>query len=222
MEDTNQDKFWKAVAAVQAEVTSVPRNGVGQIGQRRYTYATLDDILAMLRPLLAKHGLAVSFALSGDAAIAIVAGHGHKEEYPLLFTAPAQTPQVRGSEFTYVRRYFLSGFFGVAPEDDTDAAPAEQAAHAKAQEAAQKPQPVAPQPDGDDEARKRALGRLYSVLTECGIDTRNAQEVRRVVGDSIGTHVTSIRALPTESLLKAAKALSSGHTLDMDPDPFSE
>lgn len=104
-------------------------------GRVRYTYAPLNGIMDKVRPVLAKHGLAVSWRTprsEPDKVIRvcrIVHEFGHYEESGEVMipiggqddrsaAAPAQRV---GIAITYAERYSLKDVLGLAPEDDDDA-----------------------------------------------------------------------------------------------------
>ncbi len=90
-------------------------------GAYSFMYAPLDAILALIRPVLNAHGLAVSQAVSGEALTTILmhtSGEWIADSMPLRPTTAAQQ---YGAELTYKRRYSLTSMVGIAAEDDLDA-----------------------------------------------------------------------------------------------------
>jgi len=109
----------------------------------RSQYATLEEVLAQVKPVLLKHGLALVQTVDGnELSTYLIDGEGVQMvigRYPL--EPDKQTPQGMGSAITYARRYALKGVFGLAEVDDDG-------------NAASKPQPrtvtatkTKPQPD---------------------------------------------------------------------------
>ena len=91
-------------------------------------YAPLNDILAMVRPELAKHGLSVSQLVGGEDKIGVTTMLLHKSGQYIADTV-SLTPenskglsvaQNAGVVITYLRRYGLASILGIAGEDDTD------------------------------------------------------------------------------------------------------
>jgi len=66
--------LYRKLAAVLAEVERVPKNGVNQFFH--YRYATESDLVDVLRPALAKNGIAVFFTVVGIETIDM---KGHKQ-----------------------------------------------------------------------------------------------------------------------------------------------
>jgi hypothetical protein len=114
-----------ALAAAQAEIRDPERNKSGQVrGRSGYRYAGLDDLLRAIRPVLARHGLAVTQPIEvveGQPCLVTQLRHASGEvvcsTWPLAWPNGAQE---RGSELTYARRYTLEGLVGVAATDDDD------------------------------------------------------------------------------------------------------
>ena len=131
-----RDAWHEAMARFQAEAPTLPKSRTAHVrmkqgGSYSYNYASLDAIIPVLRPVLARHGLSVTykttFAQGCVTAICRVAHErGHVEETEFL--APVDTearmsaPQQMGAASTYARRYALLAALGLAPEDDPDAA----------------------------------------------------------------------------------------------------
>lgn len=112
-----------ALVAFQSECPSVPFNATNPHFRSRY--ATLAAIHDVIKPLLAKHSLAVlQFPITREnragCVTRIVHSSGEALEYE--FTVPLQKndPQGACSAVTYARRYGLSGALGIVTEEDTD------------------------------------------------------------------------------------------------------
>jgi hypothetical protein len=114
-----------ALAAAQTEIRDPERGRAGQVrGRSGYRYAGLDDLLQAVRPVLARHGLAVTSRIVRQAeGLALVTELIHPSGETLYSTWPlawSGGPQDRGSELTYARRYTLEALVGVAATDDDD------------------------------------------------------------------------------------------------------
>lgn len=110
-----------ALAAAQAEFPTIPKNHTNPHFKSRY--ADLSDVLAAVRPVLAKHGIALVQPLRWtDAGLELVTALLKGDErlessMPLPVDAK---PQDLGSRLTYCRRYMACSLLGVAAEDDDD------------------------------------------------------------------------------------------------------
>lgn len=114
-----------AMAAMQTEIPSIAERGKTNNGR----YATLEDIVDTVRPILQKHGFAVSFrvhTLDKGVEITGVLMHrsGHREETTMLL--PADTSgsknavQAYGSSVSYGKRYVLCSLLNITTRGEDD------------------------------------------------------------------------------------------------------
>lgn len=109
----------------KAKKATVPtKNG----GQYSYNYETLDQVLAVVRPALTKHGLALTqqqaWSENTSSYVLRTIVFDAKEER-LMDERPLRDcpdAQQAGSWETYMRRYALRTAFGLTGEDDDGAA----------------------------------------------------------------------------------------------------
>lgn len=121
----------KALAAAQAEIENAHKTSDNPFFRSKY--ADLAEILNTSRPVLAKHGLSVvqSPGLEGEtASVETLLLHESGEWISGVITSPLSkqyakdgrelppSPQAVGSSITYLRRYALAAFVGIAQEDD--------------------------------------------------------------------------------------------------------
>jgi hypothetical protein len=122
-------KVAPALVAAAAAVTDIVKDTKNDFGG--YQYATLDQLTAMLRPVLAKHGLMYTQELvqvdgmAGTVTRVLHSSGEWIETEPLLMAVQDRKgmtqAQAVGSVFTYGRRYALQALFGIAAEADDDA-----------------------------------------------------------------------------------------------------
>ena len=131
----------EALAAAQAELTDPVKDSVNPHFKSRY--ADLATILKTVRPVLSRHGIAVTQTTEIDCGSVTIVTHllwkGSEivGRYPV---APVKAdPQGYGSAMTYARRYALQAIVGVAADDDDDG------------NAASAPKPSAPRIDETSE-----------------------------------------------------------------------
>lgn len=113
----------EALAAAQAELTDPVKDSVNPHFKSRY--ADLASILKAVRPVLARHGIAVTqtTGITDSGAVILITALMWRNEsivgrYPV---APVKAdPQGYGSAMTYARRYALQAIVGVAADDDDD------------------------------------------------------------------------------------------------------
>lgn len=119
--------FVKALAAMP----DVHKDKKAQIktkdgGNFSYAYADLASIIALVRPVLAEHGLAHAQATDtladGTVSVTTRLYHvgGHVESFGTLTLAAGTDARQAGSAVTYARRYSLCAALGIAPDEDTD------------------------------------------------------------------------------------------------------
>lgn len=135
-----------ALAEAQGEIENATKNS--QNPHLKNRYADLAEILNTVRPVLSRHGLAVSqhpaFA-ENMVQVETILLHKSGEWMASTITTPVQKadPQGVGSAVTYARRYSLAAIVGLSQEDDDGHA----ASKGKPGQAAQQAQKPASTPD---------------------------------------------------------------------------
>ena len=119
----SQEAYSEALVAAIGELSNVAKTAANPFFKSKY--APLDAIIDATRPILAKHGLAVTqqpIFMEGTAGVETTILHkgGHSTTSTLLLPLKDQSPQGAGSAITYARRYALAAVLGVASEDDDD------------------------------------------------------------------------------------------------------
>ena len=123
MSEANGTAAADLVAAL-GELAEVQAGQTADTGTYKYKYADLAQIMTTVRPILARHNLAVTQLVSstheGELLVRTVLLHGSGAEFdmdPLGAKMPV-TPQQVGSFISYFRRYQLTSRLGIAVEDD--------------------------------------------------------------------------------------------------------
>lgn len=125
--------FNKDFTAMQADITTVSKgNKVGYESRGTkvgYSFATLEDIVDMVRPVLQEYGFAISFKVDTSNGVKVNCSLMHKEGHSIDTTM--QLPpdssggknnvQALGSSISYAKRYTLSSILNIATRDDDDA-----------------------------------------------------------------------------------------------------
>ena len=179
-----QGGLWAAVAAVQAEAPTLPKDKTNPHFKSRYT--ALDTIVELVGPLLEKHGLVWTTLPAGthdEPTLSYQLAHVETGEsitgsMPLLLDK--RNAQGMGSALTYARRYAVTAVLNlVADEDDDGTAAARTAA--------------APQMIGED-AKSEFVDALKALT---GADDRDTilGLWRRIRGDLDRPSVTVARAV---------------------------
>lgn len=118
-----------ALAKAQAEFGPIEKDKTAKImsakGNYAYSYADLATVLAVVRPVLAKHGIALFQPVTmhnGTVNIKTVLAHrsGQWLSDEIGFKSGEGDPRSVASVITYGRRYGLTTMIGVAPSDEDD------------------------------------------------------------------------------------------------------
>lgn len=106
------------------EFPAIPKTKKGQAGHREFFYAPYDEILALVKPILVKHGLLLTQPPDGHAVITRLEHpeSGEWREASMPMNAEHANMQSYGIEQTYRRRYAAVAMLGIVTEDDTDGA----------------------------------------------------------------------------------------------------
>ena len=140
------DKIAAALAAAQGELTNPPKTKTATVKRsaekggghsHSYRYADLAEIIEHVRPVLAKHKLAVVQLTLAEQRNLLVTRLIHESGQYLESTYPLPSgviAQEMGSAITYARRYSLCAILGIAADEDDDGAKAgnTEEAHEKA------------------------------------------------------------------------------------------
>lgn len=120
----------KSLAAAQGEFTSPERNREVKVatkagGEYRFWYSTLDCVMDMARPILAKHGLSITQPPTvRDGAVVVLTrlmhASGQWQEEEIAVTPESFGPQQIGSAVSYMKRYAYCGMLGIASDEDDD------------------------------------------------------------------------------------------------------
>ncbi len=128
-----------ALAVMQPELPSVKeRGGIrDRAGKVQSTYALWEDINDAIKPVLAKHGFAISFRVSHPENCIAVTGvlsheHGHSEETTIRLphdgSGSKNAVQAVGSSVSYGKRYTASALLNLTSHgEDNDGKGAESA-----------------------------------------------------------------------------------------------
>lgn len=110
-----------ALAKAQAEIENASKTANNPHFKSKY--ADLAEVLNTVRPVMSRHGIAIvqmpSFE-SGLASVETLMTHSSGEWISNICSAPVskQDAQGVGGAITYLRRYSLASFAGIAQEDD--------------------------------------------------------------------------------------------------------
>ena len=122
--------FSTAMAEMQGELPTISEKGEIKVqNQVRSKYARFEDINEAVRPILKKHGFAVSFRTKTDDQHISVTGilshrQGHSEEttmqLPADMSGAKNTVQQVGSSVSYGKRYVLQALLNITTSGEDD------------------------------------------------------------------------------------------------------
>lgn len=120
--ETQPSSIAEALAAAQLEITDPAKDSVNPHFRSRY--ADLATVLKTVRPVLAKHGIALvqCTQVDGDRLVLVTRLMWRGEEIESTYPVEPvkRDPQGYGSALTYARRYALQALVGVAADEDDD------------------------------------------------------------------------------------------------------
>jgi hypothetical protein len=194
-----------ALAKAQGEMENATKNAKNP--HFKSNYADLAEILNTARPVLARHGIAVVQSPSyegGEVQLATTLMHTSGEWVRGFASAPAtkQDPQGIGSAVTYLRRYALAAFVGIAQEDDDG-------------QAASRPRPPYAEAVREPEPAAEAMATTDQVDLLCRLIKSSAftDDERKAVQGMVARGLSKLRATDvidrTMTTLKERKAATS-------------
>jgi hypothetical protein len=131
--DQAREAFMEHFAALSAEMPQVERDGTVELVKDgrvmgRYSFTTIENMDVILRPLLAKHGFAISFASTDNKDSVTITGtlSGWGWERTSTYTLPPDAGpgrnqlQARGSSRRYAKRYIVDDLCNVVRKGKDD------------------------------------------------------------------------------------------------------
>lgn len=189
----NTKEIFSALVAVQGELQPVSKDSVNPHFKNKY--ASLDTITEAVRPVLAKHGLAIvqggGETTGAGVLVTTMIVHTSGQWISSCYLMPLEkaTAQSAGSAVTYGRRYLLGAMLALATEDDDDGQAASQARQKKTQIR------LTPKPASDEQIQKiqelaDATGDLAKVKDR--LSSLNATEANEWI-DRLTTKYTKLQ-----------------------------
>lgn len=122
--------FNAAMAEMQSDIPTIEKGGAIIVnGQERSKYARFEDIMRVVKPVMQRHGFAVTFRTQTGQGFVKVTGvlmhrEGHREEtdmeLPIDNSGSKNTVQAIGSSTAYGKRYVLCALLNIATGDEDD------------------------------------------------------------------------------------------------------
>lgn len=130
--DQSKKAFYQAVAAFQSEMPLIHKSKTASFatkngGHMNYNYASIDDIVKAVNPVLHRHGLSYRFEqtmIQGVVSVSCILTHalGHCESCTMTGgldqSGNKNALQQIASSTTYLKKYTLTNVLGVATSDD--------------------------------------------------------------------------------------------------------
>lgn len=122
-------EYGEAVAAFQARCPTIHKSRAAAFnGKQAYTYASLDDIMVVIRPILQECGLSVAFTTTlteGMITAECILRHGiHSERHGVTLPMPGDMrvndTQKAGAALSYAKRYALCAALNLVVTDEDD------------------------------------------------------------------------------------------------------
>jgi hypothetical protein len=121
-----QTEFNSALASMQCDIPSIAERGAGH---NKITYATLEDINDVIKPIMQRYGFAMSFKVEhaqGGISVTGILMHraGHREETTMLL--PSDTSgsknavQAVASSVSYGKRYVMCAMLNISTRGEDD------------------------------------------------------------------------------------------------------
>lgn len=116
--------IYTLLAEAQGEMKPPKKDKTGQVGPRKYEYASLDAVLASVKPPLNARGIFLTQkTASHDDQLVMQTVVATDEVQLVLDEQPYeydQNPQELGKRETYAKRYSLCKAFAIVGDEDTD------------------------------------------------------------------------------------------------------
>lgn len=123
-------EFNHAMSEMQADIHSIAERGSADRGKGgKLSYAKLEDILDVVRPVMHKHGFAISYDIENSASSVTATGilfhrAGHNIKTRMVLPADnsggKNSVQSIGSSVSYAKRYVLNALLNLATRGEDD------------------------------------------------------------------------------------------------------
>jgi hypothetical protein len=127
-----QERFGRALEAFQAECPQVPKRRTTEGGKFQFSYASLDDVMKIAQPLLAKNAISLAFDAQHESrdnsttinvTLRIRVGAYYEDRKfgcPIPKDLSASQPQQWGAALSYAKRYALCAALNIVVTDEDD------------------------------------------------------------------------------------------------------
>ena len=225
---TKTNALAAAFIEVQKELPEIGKDSEANAGSFSYKYASLPVIFRAIKPVLHKHGFALTQTSEGGNLITTLRHvSGECLSSSLEMPSPrSMSPQDYGKAHSYFRRYEVNGMLGLAPDEDTDAAGVD-APEVPPPSVGSDPPPPPDQKTGNFRAAvadlvsrgAAAIEKVENVSPKLALDEMQSKKLT-VLGHEGYEHVDEITQSPArnafhnalEETVKALEAKAGGET----------
>jgi hypothetical protein len=208
----------RALIEARKEFTPVAKKHKAEAGKFSYSYAGLEDVMAMIEAPLSKNGLLIVHETTATEC-ATVLYHESGASIRCSLPIKGNTPQVLGAELSYMRRYGVSSLLAIVTEDDDDGGRAEVSATTKnrAQAAANAPQRRVRAASAQEEGKGLAAlwAQTYATGKALGLDKEGSEQLMRdYLADYETESTKDLSADQLKQLRQKLKKLEEDNTPD--------
>ncbi len=185
-------EIMSAIQKVQQTAGTIAKNAKGQVGQRAYSYANLNDTWDTIKDLMQQNKLVVvQSPTTGESSMgqffSTTIYHTESGEWIrelMQMELQRADPQAIGAAITYYRRYMLTSMLGLIPDDDNDARDHRMATSVQ---------------------KQRIVGAVKQVYP----DISKAEDVINTITNIVGKHPGNIREDEAEDAIALIKSFTA-------------
>lgn len=112
----------QALLEAQKKIETITKDATANAGSFKYNYATLGQVMEMIKKPLNDAGIIITQPIIGDKVVTRLIysldGSEIKDEGTPIICARLNDPQAQGSAISYARRYGLMSLLCLSAEDD--------------------------------------------------------------------------------------------------------
>ena len=174
-----------ALNKARAEIPAIKKDGKSHHGK----YATLDNVVQVITPILSQHGLVIVQTFDDDILVTSIwheSGEAIHSRLHLPIVQNKNVAQGLGISITYSRRYAIGALLSLSIEDDTDGNHAPQAHTATQPNATSKEQRALSKLKGEAEACKNldSVVELINRWEKAKLDTVTHEQGKKFLNEA--------------------------------------
>ena len=113
--------IYTALLTAQKSIETITKDATANAGSFKYSYATLGQVMDMVKKPLNDNGIIITQPITGDRVVTILTyidGTSIQDTGTPIICARPNDPQAQGSAISYARRYGLMSLLCLSAEDD--------------------------------------------------------------------------------------------------------